>query len=361
MEKYQETRSHGETQLEWDDYGCLTVAVTLPDGCTTRSLDIDYRTFLPAAIEDANRNIQEALYNAFGEPLVTSFHGTELGQPVGFHKLETYVPPPDRDPAIAIADPKQAVGKFASAGFADPFSWMGRISRSDPPSPAWLAWARSEGFVLPDGHLCERARRHVAGLENPDPDETTLQQQIDAAQREPVYAVTLLAVRYPDDEELQARVSITCLDGFGRTLQSKQEVPPGKSWQVDANGELILDADGHPQEAEVPRRWRVSEPVEYNNKGEKVRIYRPYFADHPRYINDRSMREHAFHDQQFYDAAGRPTETVLAKKMLQGNPPILKPLRREIWYWTWCNVAFDENDLFEAAPEQRRGNWWTGK
>lgn len=361
VEKYQETRSHGETQLEWDDYGCLTVAVTLPDGCTTRSLDIDYRTFLPAAIEDANRNIQEALYNAFGEPLVTSFHGTELGQPVGFHKLETYAPPPDRDPAIAIADPKQAIGKFASAGFADPFSWMGRISRSDPPSPAWLAWARSEGFVLPDGHLCERARRHVAGLENPDPDETTLQQQIDAAHREPVYAVTLLADRYPDDEELQVRVSITCLDGFGRTLQSKQEVPPGKSWQVDANGELILDADGHPQEAEVPRRWRVSEPVEYNNKGEKVRIYRPYFADHPRYINDRSMREHAFHDQQFYDAAGRPTETVLAKKMLQGNPPILKPLRREIWYWTWCNVAFDENDLFEAAPEQRRGNWWTGK
>jgi hypothetical protein len=23
-------------------------------------------------------------------------------------------------------------------------------------------------------------------------------------------------------------------------------------------------------------------------------------------------------------------------------------------YWTWCNVAFDENDLFEPPPEQRR-------
>lgn len=359
LQKYRETRSHGETLITYDAYSCLTTAVTLPDGCTTRSLDVDYRTFLPAAIEDANRNIQEARYNAFGEPLVSSFHGTELGEPVGFDPLQTYVPPPDRDPAIAIADPKQAISNFASVSFWDTFSWMGRISRSSPPSSDWLAWAKDQGFILPDGHLCDRARQHIAGLENPDPNETVLQQQIDTAQREPVYSVVLLADRYPHDPELQVRVSIACLDGFGRTLQTKQKVEPGKAWQVDDNGELILDADGKPVEAEATQRWRVSEPVEYNNKGEKVRIYRPYFADQSRYINDRSMRQHAFHDQQFYDAAGRPTETVLAKKMLQGNPPALKHLRREIRYWIWCNVAFDENDLFEPPPEQRRRNWWT--
>ncbi|MNW16760.1 hypothetical protein D3C71_2157280 [compost metagenome] len=66
------------------------------------------------------------------------------------------------------------------------------------------------------------------------------------------------------------------------------------------------------------------------------------------------MRQHAFHDQQFYDAAGRPTETVLAKEMLQGDPPQLKPLRREQQYRTWYNIAFDENDLFESPPSQRR-------
>jgi hypothetical protein len=356
--KYRETRSHGETQITYDAYACLTTAVTLPDGCTTRTLGVDYRTFLPAAVEDANRNVQEARYNAFGEPLVTSFQGTELGQPVGFDRLDTYVPPPDRDPAIAIADPKKAIGNFASVGFSDPFSWMGRISRTSPPAPAWLAWARGEGFVLPDGHLCDRARQHLAGLENLTPDEALLKQQIDAAQREPVFSAALQADRYPGDEAMQVRISIVCWDGFGRTLQTKQEVEPGKSWRVDANGELILNSDGTPEESEVPRRWRVSEPVEYNNKGETVRIYRPYFADQPRYINDRSMRQHAIFDQQFYDAAGRPSETVLARKMLQGDPPQLKPLRRQVWYWIWCNVAFDENDLFEPPPEQRRSNWW---
>ncbi|TVT79434.1 SpvB/TcaC N-terminal domain-containing protein [Pseudomonas sp. H3(2019)] len=354
VETYKETQSHGETRLTYDEYWCLTTAVTLPDGCTTRSLDIDYRSFLPATIEDANRNIQEGLYSALGELLVTSFYGTELGKPVGFHSLRLYLPPDDRDPAIAIADPKTAIGNFASASFWDTFSWMGRISRASPPSPEWLAWARTEGFVLPSGHICERARQHLEGLENLDSNEQILKVQIDAAHREPVYAVTLLADRYPGDAEMQVRVSIACLDGFGRTLQTKQEVEPGKAWRVDENGELVLKPDGTPEEAEVPRRWRVSEPVEYNNKGEKVRIYRPYFADQPRYINDRSMRQHAYHDQQFYDAAGRPTETVLAKKMRQGNPPQEKPLRREQQYRTWYNIAFDENDLFEPPFEPRR-------
>ncbi|WP_412071814.1 hypothetical protein [Pseudomonas fluorescens] len=115
----------------------------------------------------------------------------------------------------------------------------------------------------------------------------------------------------------------------------------------------MLNPDGTPQEADVPRRWRISEPVEYNNKGDKVRIYRSYFADRPRYVNDRSMRERACHDQQFYDAAGRPTETILARQMPQGTPPQLKPLRRETWYWVWCSVAFDENDLFEPPLQKR--------
>ena len=359
VQKYRETRSHGETLITYDAYWCLTTAVTLPDGCTTRSLDVDYRTFLPATIEDANRNRQEARYNAFGEPLVSSFHGTELGEPVGFYKLETYIPPEDRDPAIAIDQPRQAIGNFASVSFWDTFSWMGRVSRTSPPSPDWWAWALNQGFILPDGHLCDRARQHLEHLEKPDANEILLQQQIDAAQQEPVYAVTLLADRYPGKPQMQVRTSIVCLDGFGRTLQTKHEVPPGLAWQVNDNGELVLADDGKPIDVEAKRRWRVSEPVEYNNKGQTVRIYRPYFADQPRYINDRSMREHAFHDQQFYDAAGRPTETVLARQMLQGNPPTLKPLCRAIWYWIWCNVAFDENDLFEPPPEQRRRNWWT--
>jgi hypothetical protein len=353
VEKFQQTKSHGTTTVTYDKRWCLATAVTLPDGCTTNTLETDYRTFLPAAIEDPNRNIQEARYNAFGEVLVTSFRGTELGIEVGFKPLANYETPTDRSPDTAIANPEDAIGDYATATFSAPFSWMGRVPKTalEP----WLDWARTEGFVLPDGHICTRARLHVEGLEAPSADEQLLQNYIAAALREPMHVATLQADRYPvipADPELQIRVAIACWDGFGRSLQTKQEVEPGMAWVANDKGELELEG-GRPKEAHAARRWRVSERVEYNNKGEAVRIYRPYFANVYRYINDEAIRESGYHDQQFYDAAGRPTHTVLAKKMLQGNPPEEKPLRREQRYRCWYTIAFDENDLFEPPSTQR--------
>lgn len=357
VEKFQQTKSHGLTSVAYDKHWCLSTAVTLPDGCTTHILDVDYRSFLPAGILDPNQNTQEARYNAFGEVLVTSFYGTELGVEVGFHPLSDYQPPQDRTPAGAIADKNTAIGNYATATFSAPFSWMGKIPPIDP--TPWLAWARGEGFILPDGHLCSRARVHLEGLENPSAHEQQLQQYVDNAHREPVHVVTLLADRYPGDPELQIRAAIACWDGFGRSLQAKQEVEPGLAWVVNDKNELEIE-NGRPKEAPAARRWRVSERVEYNNKGETVRIYRPYFANTYRYINDEAIREAGYHDQQFYDAAGRPTHTVLAKTMKQGSPPAFKPLRREQRYRTWYTIAFDENDLFdppkpvEATPRNNR-------
>lgn len=352
VEKFQQTKSHGITTVNYDQHWCLSTAVTLPDGCTTKILDTDYRTFLPAGIEDPNRNIQEARYNAFGEVLVTSFYGTELGVEVGFEPLAEYQPPADRSPDTAIAGPEEAIGDYATATFSAPFSWMGQVPNTA--LKPWLDWARTEGFVLPSGHICTRARLHLENLETPSPDEQLLQNYIDEAHREPVHVATLQADRYPGDPELQIRVAIACWDGFGRALQTKQEVEPGMAWVANDKGELELNEDGRPKEAHATRRWRVSERVEYNNKGETVRIYRPYFANVYRYINDEAIRESGYHDQQFYDAAGRPTHTVLAKQMPQGEHSELKPLRREQRYRCWYTIAFDENDLFDPPPTQRK-------
>lgn len=359
VDHFQQTRSHGITKVSHDANWCLHTAIELPDGCITRTSDTDYCTFLPATIVDPNQNTQEARYNAFGEVLVSSFYGTELGVAVGFDSLADYVRPDDRSPANAINDPKKAIGNFAMAMFSDAFSWMGQLPEEEPPGIAWLEWAQAEGFVLPSGHLCDRARQHVLQLENPSPDEARLQQYVIAAHREPVHVATLQADRYPGDPELQIRIAIIHQDGFGRVLQTKQEVEPGKAWIVKPDGTLELKPDGTPAEAEAARRWRVSEPVEYNNKGETVRVYRPYFADQFRRINDDSLRKVAYHDQQFYDAAGRPTHTVLAKKMLQGEPAQMKNLRREQQYRCWYTIAFDENDLFEPPPEAKKRNPWT--
>ncbi|WP_339478014.1 SpvB/TcaC N-terminal domain-containing protein [Pseudomonas sp. RL_5y_Pfl2_73] len=278
------TQSQGPTDIGFDPYYCLPLSVTTADGCSTHVVDTDYRFLLPRRIVDPNQNIQEARYDGFGELSASSFHGTERGENVGFDPLDEHQPF-TRSPTEAIANPEAALQGAASACFRDPFSWM------------------REG--------------------------------------EPVHAATLQADRYPqlpDNPERKIRIAVQCWDGFGRVLQSKQKVEPGNAYQIADDGTLVLDGDDQPVTAPAAERWRVSERVEYNNKGLAVRVYRPYFADGHRYIKDESFRRFGHCDQQFYDPLGRPTLTVTA----------MGYWRRQR-YLGWYGISEDENDTLEES------------
>ncbi|MEX3773530.1 SpvB/TcaC N-terminal domain-containing protein [Pseudomonas sp. MYb118] len=359
VDYFQQTRSHGITKVTHDAYYCVHESVELPDGCITRIKDIDYYTFLPKTIIDPNQNLQQASYNAFGDVKVTSFFGTELGQPVGFYPLDDYVPPEDQSPGHAIENPYEAIGNYASALFTDLFAWMGRVPATQPLQGEWYDWALAAGFILPSGHLCDRARQHLLELPTPNAHELLLKQYVDSAIRQPRHAAVLLADRYPGDPEKQVRIAITHHDGFDRELQTKQEVEPGEAWVVLPDGTLKLKADGRPETAQAARRFRVSARQERNNKGLPVRIYRPYFADSASWIKDESLREVQHHDRQYYDSLGRPTETILAKKMPQGPNAEPQHLREEIKYYGWFNATFDANDNFNPPPAKKRKNPWT--
>lgn len=283
-----QTRSHGLTQIGYDPYWCVISDVALPDGCHTHA-EFDYCSLQPVRIVDPNRNVQEALYDGLGRVLASSFHGTENGLPAGFAPLAEY----QRGSEVladAIADPLAAIQQAASACYYDAFSWM-------------------------------------------QAPET----------RQPVHSAVLLADRYPGDPELQIRVSLSCVDGFGRVLQSKQQVDPGEAWAVGDDGALVIE-DGKPVTVDSSERWRVSERVEYNNKGLEIRVYRPYFATHWRYINDSSLRLFGYNDQQFYDPPGRLVRTLTAKGYL----------RRER-YLPWYTISEDENDTWEEVLAAREG------
>lgn len=203
----------------------------------------------------------------------------------------------------------------------------------------WLARCVANRDLLPTGHICASARTRLSNLLVLSVDDEKLKGELHASVREPMHITTLVADRYPDDHQKQIRVTVTCFDGFGRTLQSKQWVESGMAYVVDANGELTLK-DGKPQEQIAATRWRISERVEYNSKGLAIRIYRPYFADQHRYINDASLRQFGHYDQQFYDALGRATHTRLAKR---DGLCYLRRLTRHPWY----SVDEDENDTLE--------------
>ena len=246
VEQFRPTASHGWSTVEYDDYNLLVKAVTAPDGCTT-SATYSYRSMQPVKIVDPNRNSQEALYDGFGVLRMTSFYGTELGKEVGFQSLVDAVME-EQKPVDAIAAPSTI--EFATVHYYDAFSW--------------------------------------------------------ADHKVPVHSLAMQWDRYPDDPERQLRKSLASVDGFGRTLQTRQLVEPGKAYQV-IDGRLNVGEDGKLIEVEADPRWRVSERVEYNNKGLAVRVYRPYFTNTEGYVDDSSAREHWYHDEQFYDPLGRPT------------------------------------------------------
>ncbi|WP_434595933.1 hypothetical protein [Pseudomonas sp. R3-57] len=160
---------------------------------------------------------------------------------------------------------------------------------------------------------------------------------ITTAHREPVHSVMLSADRYPDDPvPAQIQIIKACVDGFGRALQTQQLVDPGKAWAVGADGSLIVE-NGQIKEVDADPRWRISERVEYNNKGLPVRQFRGFFANTHRYVNDQSLRESGYFDQVFYDALGRQIRLINAK----GD------FSRES-YHPWYHASEDFNDTAES-------------
>ena len=334
VREYHETLSHGVTKAQYDPYCLAIISVELPDGCTTR-VEYDYHALQPVRIIDANDNVREAIYEPSGQPLATSFHGTENGNPVGFKPLSEFVRPEDHRPDPAIENPVDAIQKAASTLRKDLFSWMGQL----PPTISleqiaeWIA----NSNILPSGHIRASTRQRLQQGTDLTLAEQALREIIATVHREPVHSVILSADRYPDDPiPAQIQIVKACVDGFGRALQTQQLVEPGMAYAVDADGKLIIE-DGQFLEVFADPRWRISERVEYNNKGLPVRQFRPFFADTHRYVNDHSLRELGYFDQLFYDVSGRLIKLINAKGYFS----------RET-YHPWYRISEDFNDTHEA-------------
>jgi hypothetical protein len=339
----QPSESHGVIEISHDNRHCVLTRFQLPDGCATEAT-YDYRSLQPRRVTDPNGNVQEGLLDAFGQVLATSFYGNEHHGPRGFKPLAQFKPPPFSSPTAAISQSRDALQDAATALYYAPFSWMGCVSTAALADTDWLARCVNNGDLLPGGHICASARNRLAELQALSADDLKLKNELEAALREPVHIATLVADRYPDDDRKQIRIAVTCFDGFGRTLQSKQLVEPGMAYVVDARGDLTL-TDGTPKEQIAARRWRVSERVEYNSKGLAARIYRPYFADQHRCINDESLRQFGHYDRQFYDALGRPTLTRLVR---QAGVSYMRRHTRHPWY----TVDEDENDTLQEVMSE---------
>ncbi|WP_252191657.1 SpvB/TcaC N-terminal domain-containing protein [Pseudomonas sp. MG-9] len=341
-------KSVGVTEITYDAYWCLPTQFKLPDGCSTH-VTYNYRTFQPRQITDPNGNIEEGIFDGFGQMLVRSFYRKKDQTLIGFKPVAEYRQPVSSDPASVIENPQEALQGMASAMFYAPCGWMGRLSAEARADKAWFKRCVTRQDVLPDGHVRAATRSRLTTAQSRNADEEKLYRELLISTRTPVRIICLSADRFADDDApRQIRMNLTDLDGSGRTLQHIQKVESGPAYVIDEQGRPSLEG-GKTKEAFAPQRWKVSGRVEYNNKGLPVRTCRAFFADRHHGLDHTFAGTPDTCDEHHYDALNRLTQVRLANS---NGEVWLHRTTRHPWY----TVEEDANDTFDEMSATPAGS-----
>ncbi len=271
----------GRNSLIWDTHHCVVIQHQDAAGLTM-STEYDWRFLTPVQITDANANVHRVTLDALGRVTSRRFSGTENGIPTGYSDT-ALTHPPDADSALALTGPLPVAQCYLYV----PDSWM------------------------------------KVGVE-----------------KMPPHAVILTTDRYDNDPEQQIQQQVALSDGFGRVLQTAVRHEAGDAWQRTGEGHLSVGENSTPEVAPTDFRWAISGRTEYDNKGQPVRTYQPYFLNDWRYVSDDSARQDLWADTHQYDPVGRIILVTTAK----GN------LRRTM-STPWFTVQEDENDTTPVSQD----------
>lgn len=331
--KQQATRLTGEQEITWDSNACVVVSIKDALDNTSR-LEYDYRFLQPVKSTDINDNVSQVVLDPLGRVLYSRSWGTENGNDVGFTPDHTFIAPTNVEEVLALSAPLPV----ASASVVNNESWMGNIrqeqlSRLAPDTDALWSTLVANRIITPEGFIRSRVKDKLA-KQSALP--AGVAEVLASAEKIPPHAAVVSADRYPDDSEQQVRASVVFSDGFGRLLQTSGRVVAGSAYVRQEDGSLKLDGNNKPIVEEAMTRWAISGRVEYDNKGQAIRQFRPYFLNDWRYTNNQSANTNLYADTHFYDPLGRITKVVTAKGY-----------ERRAAFYPWFSVSEDENDTAE--------------
>ncbi|CNF36018.1 SpvB/TcaC N-terminal domain-containing protein [Yersinia kristensenii] len=310
----------GSNTLFWDTHDCVMVGYRDAAGLTTAAV-YDYRFLTPIQVTDPNDNISSVTLDALGRVTTSRFWGVESGKDSGYS--QTLITPPDNIvSALALTAPLP----LASCQVYVADSWMPEISQAQL-TQVGLTYtdAFAIGILTEDGRLCALSSGRF-GCEQG----RTLKAH---ALRQPPHGLALTTDSYDKDPQQQISQQVTFSDGFGRILQTAIRQVPGDAWQYSDNGSLVTDEARGLLTVHSDFRWAVTGRTEYDNKGQPVRTYQPYFLNDWRYVSDDSARQDLFADTHYYDSVGRVYQVTTAKGWLIRT--LITP---------WFMVQEDEND-----------------
>jgi hypothetical protein len=278
---YRNNMLTGNNTLIWDIHYCVVTQHNDAAGLMVR-VQYDWRFLTPLQIHDVNDNIHQVTFDALGRVTDSRFFGTENGLMTGYSNV-AFQRPSDADGVLALTAPLPVAECYLYV--TD--SWMKTGQEKMPP-----------------------------------------------------HAVMLATDRYDSDPEQQIQQQVMLSDGFGRVLQTAVRQEAGDAWQRTSEGHLATGENSSPVIAPTDFRWAISGRTEYDNKGQPIRTYQPYFLNNWRYVSDDSARQDLWADTHLYDPAGRAILVTTAN----GN------LRRTM-FTPWFTVQEDENDTATVSND----------
>jgi len=137
-------------------------------------------------------------------------------------------------------------------------------------------------------------------------------------------------------------------DGLGREVMKKVQAEPGLALYRDANGDVVRKADNQPdlKDTSPSVRWVGTGRTIYDNKGNPVKKYEPFFDNTYGYVTEKDLVEWGVTPILHYDPLGR---------LIRTDNPNGTFSRRE--FDAWEQITSDENDtVLESKWYAARGS-----
>lgn len=128
-------------------------------------------------------------------------------------------------------------------------------------------------------------------------------------------------------------------DGSGREVMKKVQAEPGPVPVLDAAGHLVRNPDGSPQTRHADRRWIGTGRTVFDNKGNPVKKYEPFFSDTSGYEDENELVEWGVTPVLRYDPLGRLVRTELPNGA-----------RTKVVFDAWRQESWDPNDTVAGTP-----------
>ena len=155
--------------------------------------------------------------------------------------------------------------------------------------------------------------------------------------KRPNFAMTEARERHRDPETPWQK-SYTYSDGLGREVMTKIQAEPGSAPERDPITREVVIVDGEVQMTHTDSRWVGTGRTVYDNKGNPVKQYEPFFSDTYKYEDEAELVNWGVTPILRYDPLGRLIRT--------DNP---NGTFSKVEFDAWQQITCDENDTLKDS------------